>query len=370
MGEDSRHMYELEYPAPAVESNEAAGPTLVISMQGYADAGHAVEGASNHIKAALENTQVATFNSDELIDYRSRRPSVQMSAGEITDVDSIEIDMRVVRDSKGSSFLLLSGPEPDLRWEAFSKAVADLADKFNVGETICLYGAPMAVPHTRPLVVSGHSNDRELLSKLFTIDTKWTVPGSAQMMIERELHKRGRKVAGLTAHVPHYLAQSPYPTATYQLLQSVADVAKLEFPMKSLELDIQRVNQQLAEQTVGSEEITHVVTQLEQYYDTELSKYRESHPNAMMPGESQVPSGEEIGEAFENYLAALDDRDQPRGELPQSPQLFTFDRDDATESTSKDSEESAGTEDSASDENRSESEGETKRPRGFTDDDE
>ncbi|WP_018295682.1 PAC2 family protein [Corynebacterium lubricantis] len=322
MDEDSRQMYEMEYPAPAVETNEASGPTLVISMQGYADAGHAVECVANHLKAALDNKEVATFNTDELIDYRSRRPSVQMASGEITNLEELDLDMRVVRDSAGKSFLLLSGPEPDLRWEAFSRAVADLADKFNVSETICLYGAPMAVPHTRPLVVSGHSNDRDLLGKLFTIDTKWTVPGSAQMMIERELHKRGRKVAGLTAHVPHYLAQSPYPPATYQLLQSISDVVKLEFPLKSLEHDIQRVNQQLTEQTMGSEEIMHVVTQLEEYYDAELGKYRNEHPNAMMPGESQVPSGEEIGEAFENYLAALDDRDAPRGELPQANQLF------------------------------------------------
>ncbi|MHA2789147.1 PAC2 family protein [Corynebacterium sp. S7] len=322
MGEDNRQMYEMEYPAPAVETSESSGPTLVISMQGYADAGHAVEGVANHLKAALDNKQVATFNTDELIDYRSRRPSVQMSGGEITNLEKLELDMRVVRDSAGKSFLLLSGPEPDLRWEAFSRAVADLADKYNVSETICLYGAPMAVPHTRPVVVSGHSNDRELLGKLFTIDTKWTVPGSAQMMIERELHKRGRKVAGLTAHVPHYLAQSPYPPATYQLLQSISDVVQLEFPLKSIEHDIQRVNQQLAEQTMGSEEITHVVTQLEEYYDAELGKYRQAHPNAMMPGESHMPSGDEIGEAFENYLAALDDRDAARPELPQSDQLF------------------------------------------------
>ena len=38
--------------------------------------------------------------------------------------------------------------------------------------------------------------------------------------------------------------------------------------------------------------------------------YREKHPQKMMPGEAQVPSGEEIGEAFENFLAAIDDRDR------------------------------------------------------------
>lgn len=325
MADDHRHMYEMEYPAPAVNEPDSMGPIMLVAMQGYADAGHAVEGAAAHLKAALENKQVATFNADELIDYRSRRPAVQLSDGEIIDVDDIELDIRVLRDTKGRSFLLLSGPEPDLRWEAFSKAVADLADKFDVEETVCLYAAPMAVPHTRPLMVSAHANDHELLSRMFTVDTKWTVPGSAQLMIERELHTRGRKVAGLTAHVPHYLAQSPYPQATFQLLQSVTDASQLQFPLKALEHDIQRVNQQLAEQTLGSDEIAHVVTQLEEHFDAELEKYRKEHPKAMMPGEASVPSSEEIGEAFENYLAAVDDRDAPRGELGHSQQLFDLD---------------------------------------------
>ena len=302
-------MYELEYPAPAVGEGPA-GPTLIIAMQGYADAGHAVEGAADHLKAAFESRTVATFNNDELIDYRSRRPIVTMAHSEITSMEDLQLDMRVLRDTEGQSFLLLSGPEPDLRWEAFSEAVADLADRFNVDKTICLYAAPMGAPHTRPLVVSAHGNDRDLVGKMFTFDGMVSVPGSAAVMIERELHSRGRRVAGYTAHVPHYVASSPYPHAVYQLLQSVSDTSNLQFPLRSIERDMERVAQQLAEQTNNSDEITQVVAQLEQHYDSEMASYREKNPQKMMPGEAQVPSGEEIGEAFENFLAAIDDRDR------------------------------------------------------------
>ena len=311
--DDQRHMYELEYPAPAVEDGASSGPTLIVAMQGYADAGHAVEGAAGHLKAALDSRTLATFNNDELIDYRSRRPMVTLSEHEISDVDDIDLDIRVLRDSKGESFLLLSGPEPDLRWEAFSKSVADLADRFNVDKTICLYAAPMGAPHTRPLVVSAHGNDRDLVGKMFTFDGMVSVPGAAAVMIERELHSRGRRVAGYTAHVPHYVASSPYPQAVYQLLQSVSDTSDLQFPLRAIERDMERVAQQLAEQTHGSEEIAQVVAQLEQHYDSEMDSYRKKNPQKMMPGEAQVPSGDEIGEAFENFLAAIDDRDRTLG---------------------------------------------------------
>lgn len=78
MQEEQRRMYELEYPAPVVKDDSTPdnGPTMIVAMNGYADAGQAVEASADHLKAALENRQLASFNNDELIDYRSRRPAV------------------------------------------------------------------------------------------------------------------------------------------------------------------------------------------------------------------------------------------------------------------------------------------------------
>lgn len=332
---DERRMYELEYPAPAVGGDSPAGPTLIVALQGYADAGHAVESSADHIKAALESRTVATFNNDELIDYRSRRPLVTLRHHEIANVEPLELDMRVVKDNAGTPFLLLSGPEPDLRWQAFSEAVADLAERFDVSETICLYSAPMATPHTRPLVVSAHGNDRDLVGSMFTFDGMVTVPGAAAIMIERELHKRGRKVAGFTAHVPHYVAASPYPHAMYQLLQSLEDSVNLKLPLRSIERDMAKVSRQLAEQTAQSDEIAHVVQALEKNYDSEMADYRERNPQAMMPGEAELPTGEEISEAFENFLAAIEDRDRAR-ELPLDDVAWNPTNETSTDETSND----------------------------------
>lgn len=310
MPDNERRMYDLEYPAPEVGSGSVGGPTLIVALQGYADAGHAVEASADHLLAALDSRPVASFNNDELVDYRSRRPAVTMDNHRITGMEKLNLGIRVLRDTDGRSFLLLSGPEPDLRWEAFTEAVADLTEKFGVENTICLYSAPMAVPHTRPLVVSAHGNTPALVNSMFTYDSKVVLPGSASMMVERVLHKRGRNVAGFTAHVPHYLAASPYPAATHELLDAVARAADLNFPLRALEHDMSRVAGQLAEQVDESAEIQHVVNQLEQQYDHELERYRATHPKAMLPGEHDMPSGEEIGEEFERFLAALDSTEE------------------------------------------------------------
>lgn len=335
MQDKERRMYELEYPAPEVNAGPQGGPTLIVALQGYADAGHAVETSADHLLAALDSRPVASFNNDELIDYRSRRPAVTMDNHQITGMEHLELGMRVLRDNEGRSFLLLSGPEPDLRWEAFTEAVADLVEKFGVENTICLYAAPMAVPHTRPLVVSAHSNSPQLVNSMFTYDSRVVLPGSASMMLERALHKRGRDVAGFTAHVPHYLAASPYPAATHELLDAVARAAGLTFPLRAIESDMERVAHQLAEQVDDSHEIQQVVTHLERQYDEELANYRASNPKAMLPGEHEMPSGDEIGEEFERFLAALDATEEDNAtedvggvpELPAEPRGEADDED-------------------------------------------
>ncbi len=336
MQDNERRMYELEYPAPEVGSDSSDGPTLIVALQGYADAGLAVEGGADHLLAALESRPVASFNNDELIDYRSRRPAVTMDHHRITGMEDLQLGIRVLRDNSGKTFLMLSGPEPDLRWEAFTEAVADLADKFGVSNTICLYSAPMAVPHTRPMVVSAHGNSVDLVGNMFTYDSRVTMPGSASMMIERALHKRGRDVAGYTAHVPHYLAASPYPEATFRLLQSVAENADLDLPLRSLEHDMTRVAAQLAEQVEDSGEVQQVVRALEVQYDEELERYRATNPRAMLPGEGKVPTGEEIGAEFERFLATLDEdapRDDAAGDetAPEDDDVETPENDDQPE---------------------------------------
>lgn len=304
---NDRRMYELEYPAPAVSSSasEESGPAMIVALHGYADAGLAVEASADHLKAALDNGLIASFNNDELIDYRSRRPVVTIDGDRPVEIEPVDIGMRVLRDTSGKSFLLLSGPEPDMRWEAFTNAVADLAEKFNVSNTVCLYAAPMPVPHTRPLVVTAHGNDKDLTQQMVRMDSTMIVPGSAALFLEKELDDRGCNVAGYTAHVPHYLANSPYPHATQKLLQSLSKSLDLELPLGSLEHDIERVNEQLAEQVDESPEIQQVVRGLEEQYDSFVERYRQDHPQAIMPGEDALPTGDEIGEELQRFLADL-----------------------------------------------------------------
>ncbi|WP_075691880.1 PAC2 family protein [Corynebacterium sphenisci] len=321
MAEEAREhrMYDMEFPAPEVRPAEGR-LTMVVALQGYADAGMAVGGSAEHLVGALEHRAVVSFHNDELIDYRSRRPAVTMAGDEIAAMKELSLTLQVLRDDSGKPFLLLSGPEPDFRWDGFSEAVADLAERFDVGRTVSLYAAPMTVPHTRPLGLICHGNDPEVLARNRTWGQRVTVPGAASLRLELELSRRGRSSCGFTAQVPHYIAQSEYPEAILALLRAVADTGGLDLPLAALEREAGRVRGMLDEQVRDSAEVARIVELLEQQYDEEARRRELLESSPLVRPDGSTPTADELGAEFERFLAdRLDEDAAGAGEDPLPP---------------------------------------------------
>ena len=70
---------------------------------------------------------------------------------------------------------------------------------------------PMAVPHTRPITLTAHANDKELIAEHQPWVGEVQVPGSVSNLLEFRMAQHGHEVVGFTVHVPHYLAQTDYP---------------------------------------------------------------------------------------------------------------------------------------------------------------
>src|SRR6476620_11750208 len=157
-------MYELEFPAPQLSSADGSGPVMIHALEGFSDAGHAIRLSAQHLKDALDTELVASFAIDELLDYRSRRPLMTFQTDHFTHYEEPELTLYALHDSVGTPFLLLAGMEPDLRWERFITAVRLLAERLGVRRVVGLGAIPMAVPHTRPVTMPAHANNKELIA--------------------------------------------------------------------------------------------------------------------------------------------------------------------------------------------------------------
>jgi len=302
-------MYELEFPAPHLASNDGRGPVLIHALEGFSDAGNAIRLAADHLKSSMDTNLVASFAIDDLLDYRSRRPLMTFKTDHFTEYQEPQLSLYALRDSLGTPFLLLAGLEPDLQWERFITAVRLLAERLGVRQTVGLGAIPIAVPHTRPVTMTAHSNNRDLIAGHQPWVGEVQVPSSVSNLLEFRMAQHGHEAVGFTVHIPHYLAQTDYPAAAEALLAQVAQCASLQFPLLALSEAAAAVRTKIDEQVAASDEVAEVVGALERQYDAFVSAQEN---RSLLARDEDLPSGEELGAEFERFLAQhTDDLEDP-----------------------------------------------------------
>jgi predicted ATP-grasp superfamily ATP-dependent carboligase len=218
--------------------------------------------------------------------------------------DAPRLAVRLLYDSGGTPYLLLHGPEPDNRWEAFARAVREVLERLGVTRVIAMGSVPMAVPHTRPIAITHHANKPELLAA----DSPWRgelrIPSSAQALLELRLGETGHDAMGFVAHIPHYLAQLDYPEASVTLLEHIERAAGIAVDLTSLRDAARERDEEIATYLAANSEVLEVVQALEQQYDAFARAEQEG--SSLLAENEPIPTGEEIGRQFEQFLAGLD----------------------------------------------------------------
>jgi predicted ATP-grasp superfamily ATP-dependent carboligase len=282
--------------------DDASGPVLVFALDGFLDAGSATNIATQHLLTHDAGRVVASFDIDAFYDYRARRPGMTFAEDRYRDYDAPRLVVRLCHDSLGSPYLLMNGPEPDTHWEAFARAVREVVERLHVRLTVSMGAVPMAVPHTRPVMVTQHATDRELLIQENIWKGEIRIPASAMSMLELRLGEWGHDAMGFVAHVPHYVANLDYPAASVRLLESVEVVTGLQWDLETLQVLSESQGAQIASQIAESDEVREVVTGLEQQYDA----FHTDDETLSMAEERELPTAEELGAEFERFLAGLD----------------------------------------------------------------
>jgi hypothetical protein len=307
MAERSGHVHIVD-DVPELDRLEQ-GPVLVHALEGFLDAGNAAALATQHLLGRSAGRVVASFDIDAFYDYRARRPPMTFAEYRYQDYDPPRLVVRLNHDDLGTPYLLLYGPEPDTHWEAFAVAVREVVERLRVRLTVALGAVPMAVPHTRPVMVTNHATRPELLVAENIWKGQIRVPASAQAVLEMRLGGWGHPAMGFVAHIPHYVAQLDYPAAAATMLESVEVVTGLQWQLDALETAGQAKLAEISAQIEDSPEVLEVVRGLEQQYDA----FARGAGDDTLPlaDEQQLPSGEELGAELERFLAGLDPRDRP-----------------------------------------------------------
>jgi hypothetical protein len=129
------------------------------------------------------------------------------------------------------------------------------------------------------------------------------VPGSAEALVEYRLMEAGHDILGVAAHVPHYIARSPYPDAALTVMEAITAATGLVLPgiAHGLRTEAHRTQTEIDRQIQeGDEELVALVQGLEHQYDAAAGS--ETRGN-MLAEPVDIPSADEIGLEFERFLA-------------------------------------------------------------------
>lgn len=276
-------------------SVRGTSPALIHLLDGYIDAGSVSHSAGRYLLEVCEHEVLVEFDHDQLHDYRSRRPQMVFDTNQWVSMTDYSLVIHRLLDDSGKPFLLFTGPEPDTQWNRASAAVLGIAERLEVSRLMTVAGVPMAVPHTRPTLVTAHATDPETVSGNPMWIDRVQLPGSFSHVLEYRAGQAGMLAQGFVAHVPHYLAQTAFPQATDAVLRRMAAAADLDLPLDELSERIAANLSSIDSETAEDADFPAVVQALEEQYDR-LSD----------SGAASVPSAEEIGAAVEQFLAEQD----------------------------------------------------------------
>jgi predicted ATP-grasp superfamily ATP-dependent carboligase len=300
MQHEPEELFELQQAAPE-------GAPLLHHLEGFIDAGGAGRLLAEHLMQEYQHETIARFDADRLIDYRSRRPTMVFEEGHWASYDVPSLELCLLHDVGGQPFLLLTGPEPDHEWDLFTAAMLKLTDRIKVGPAVSFLGIPAGIPHTRPLGVIAHATRDNLVSGSQQLPNRIELPGSATALLELRFGQAGRDAVGFAVQVPHYLAQTVYPSAALTLLGSVTGFTGLDLPAVDLQVAAERTLEAIQRQVAESAEVAELVHALEQQYDNASAE----RDNSLLAEGEQLPSADELAAQFERFLADQQDRTDP-----------------------------------------------------------
>ncbi|MET0460402.1 MAG: PAC2 family protein [Ilumatobacteraceae bacterium] len=296
-----------------VEPPELEDPVLVVMLTGWIDASGAAAAAMTTLHKESSATALVAFDDDTYIDYRARRPMLELRDGVSSRLAWSVPELRHGRDADGRDVLLLSGPEPDMAWHRFADTIAGLAEQLGVVKMAALGAYPFATPHTRPPHLSATSPSADVLAALPFRTSSVDVPAGMAAALEQTVHGRGIPAVGIWAQVPHYVSSMSYPAASVALLDGLATATGVNVPGSDLRRESVLQRERLDQLVEGNDEHRAMVSQFERLYDAaEAAEAAQAdaggraddappHDGAEV-GEIELRSGDELAAEVERFL--------------------------------------------------------------------
>jgi proteasome assembly chaperone (PAC2) family protein len=267
-------------------------PVLLAAFRGWNDAGEAASGAISTLAEALRTTVFASVDPEEFFDFQATRPTIRFgeAGGRVIDWPENQFSWAPLPDT-GRDVIVLDGTEPNLRWRAFTRGIAQFAQRFSIERVLTLGALQVDVPHTRPAPLTCTASDSALAGRLGMPTSSYEGPTGITGVLHQTCVSAGLEAVSVWVGVPHYLAATPYLASALALAQRATKLLGTRLPLDRLARDAAAQRDDIAELLRDDEDLAEYVQELETRLDTD---------DAELP--ASTVSGDELAAELERYL--------------------------------------------------------------------
>ena len=267
-------------------------PALVCAFKGWNDAGESASSALTFMGASLDATRFATIDPEEFLDFQATRPNVRLVDGLSREIEWPEWEFYEARVPRAPrDLILLSGPEPSMRWRTFCKTVVELAEALGVQLVVSLGALLADVPHSRPVSVTGMASDLGLIERMDLQAPTYEGPTGITGVLHSACADAGMPSCSLWAAVPHYVAVVPNPKGALAILRRLETLVGVTVDASSLEEAATDYERQVSRAVEMDPEVQAFVERLERAADEEQAEEQ-----------GDLPSGDVLAREFQRFL--------------------------------------------------------------------
>lgn len=270
-------------------------PVAVLAFEGWNDAGDAASETVRWLSSRTDAEPIARIDAEEFFDFTVTRPElVRDDDGDRTiRWPDTEIWAATLDGDRDAIFVL--GPEPHLRWQAWSELVLGLLDELDVSLTVLLGSLLADLPHTLPSRVSGTTDDSDLRRRLDLRSSNYEGPTGITGVLAETLPRRDRQSVSLWAAVPNYIG-APDPKAQLALVERTTRLLGLSFPVTDLEIAVASYERQLEQLLDDDPDLAAYIGDLEE------RAARLDGPDADGPNDLASTDPHELVQEVERFL--------------------------------------------------------------------
>ncbi len=294
--------FELNEPLPDLRD-----PHVFAMVRPWVDVGSVGTLTLNRLERFMGSKELGRLvRPGTFFDFTRYRPNMRL----VDDKREVKIPNSIIRyaiTDDGPDYLFLHLMEPHSNGEDYTDSILEVVNHFNV-KRYCRLGAMYdAVPHTRPLLVTGSLGEvvqNRPVPNFKVRQSTYQGPTTIMNLLSEGIEKADIESINFMVHLPQYVQLEEDYAGTSRMIEVLSSVynnipADLA-PVRRGQRQYRELNSTLDRNT----ELKTLIQQMEAYYDAQL----DSEEASSAPVDEKPESATQLSPEIEQFLSELGGR--------------------------------------------------------------